>query len=199
MKRTELKRKDIIEAAVEEFSTHGFEGARTAQIAKSAAVSTRTLFKHFPSKEALFDHMVDIVIDQTGAISSAPYDPSLPVRDQLIAALRDYISAITDEAYMRLNRMVMSEYLRDQALAHRIFAHAEMNTNPVRGIIEAAIAANVLDDVDPQYATDLLSGPAIRLFFWPQFLVGAEVSQDTQTVYEDSVDMFLARFGNKAT
>lgn len=195
MKRTELKRKDILEAAVEEFSTHGFEGARTAQIAKSAAVSTRTLFNHFPTKEALFDHMVDIVIEQTGAITSAPYDPSRPIRDQLIKSLQDYIAAITDEAYMRLNRMVMSEYLRDQELAHRIFAHAEMNTNPVRGIIEAAIADKLIDDVDPHYATDMLSGPAIRLFFWPQFLVGAEVSQDAQTVYEDSVDMFLARFG----
>ena len=54
MKRTEQKQRDIVQAAVDEFRLHGFEGARITRVAESAGVSSRTLYKHFPSKESLY-------------------------------------------------------------------------------------------------------------------------------------------------
>lgn len=199
MKRTELKRKNIIDAAVEEFRFHGYEGARTTRIAKAASVSSRTLYNHFPTKEALFDTIVEMIIEETGAISSAPFDPKLPVRDQLVGALQDYIAAITDDRYLGLNRMVMSEYLRDPALARRIFARAEMSNNPVRAIVTGAVAEKRLRDVDPTYATELLTAGAKAFFFWPKFLIGEEAVSRPQEALEDCVDMFLARYGREGS
>ena len=108
-----LNRQHILEAAAEEFRFHGFEGARISRIAELAEVSTRTLYKHFPNKEAMFDAIVEIVIEETGAIPSVAYDPVQPLRDQLVAALEVYLNAIMDDRYIGLNRMVMTEYLRD--------------------------------------------------------------------------------------
>lgn len=195
MKRTEIKRQNIVDAAVEEFRFHGFAGARTTRIAEAAKVSSRTLYNHFPTKEALFEEIVEMIIEETGAISSTPFDPERPVRAQLIAALEDYISAITDDRYLGLNRMVMSEYLRDPALARRIFSRAEMNNNPVRAIVSGAIEAKELRDVDPSYATELLTAGAKAFFFWPKFLIGAEAVSKPREALEDCVDMFLAHYG----
>lgn len=197
MKRTEKKRKDIIEAAIEEFRQYGFEGARTTRIAKSAEVSSRTLYNHFPTKDALFNDIVEIIIAETGAIRSAPFDPQKPVRDQLVQSLKDYIAAITDERYMGLNRMAMTEYLRDIELARRVFARAEMSNNPVRNIVAGAVKAGQLKEVNPDYATGLLTAGAKAFFFWPKFLIGADSEGGSSAIIEDCVDMFLMKYQAK--
>lgn len=44
----------ILEAATEVFARHGFQGAKTLEIARTAGVSEKTLFQHFKNKEQLF-------------------------------------------------------------------------------------------------------------------------------------------------
>lgn len=199
MKLTEIKRKNIIDAAVEEFRFYGFEGARTTRIARAANVSSRTLYNHFPTKEALFDEIVEIIVAETGAIRSEPFDPDRPVRDQLIQGLDDYMAAITEDRYMGLNRMAMTEYLRDLDLARRVFARAEMHNNPVQAIVSGALAHGQLQDVDPDYATALLTAGAKAFFFWPKFLIGEEGPDDTAHVLADCVDMFLLKYGKEGS
>lgn len=48
------KEADILEAATLIFGEKGYDGSRTAEIAEAAGVTERTLFKYFPTKEALF-------------------------------------------------------------------------------------------------------------------------------------------------
>lgn len=50
----ERKRLALIEAALTEFATCGFNGASLRVIAEKAQVSTRTLFNHYSDKTALF-------------------------------------------------------------------------------------------------------------------------------------------------
>ena len=109
MKLTEKKRKDILEAAIQEFREQGFPSARVNRIAELAEVSKRTLYKHFESKEVLFQAITDILLEQIAATPKLRYDPHAPLREQLIAAARDYIAHLSGEEYMGLNRLVMSE------------------------------------------------------------------------------------------
>ena len=44
----------ILQAATQVFGAKGYRGARTADIASSAGVTERTLFRYFPSKEKLY-------------------------------------------------------------------------------------------------------------------------------------------------
>ena len=52
------RRVEIIAAAQAEFIRANFAGARTRDIANAAGVNQAVLFKHFPTKEALFDEAV---------------------------------------------------------------------------------------------------------------------------------------------
>ncbi len=52
------RRAEIIAAAQAEFIRANYSGARTRDIADAAGVNQATLFKHFPTKEALFEAAV---------------------------------------------------------------------------------------------------------------------------------------------
>ena len=50
----EARRALLFEAALREFSSHGYEGASLGRIAADAGVTRTVLYDHFPSKRALF-------------------------------------------------------------------------------------------------------------------------------------------------
>lgn len=52
------KEQDIIKAAEDVFAELGFAGATTAELAKSAGVTERTLFKYFPTKFDLYKRIL---------------------------------------------------------------------------------------------------------------------------------------------
>src|SRR5436309_2267115 len=53
------KRSRIAQSALELFKAQGFAETTIDQIAEAARVGRRTIFEHFPTKEAiLFDHLV---------------------------------------------------------------------------------------------------------------------------------------------
>jgi TetR/AcrR family transcriptional regulator len=48
------RRQQLLEAALEVFSRRGFEGATTKEIAAAADVTEAVIFRHFPTKQALY-------------------------------------------------------------------------------------------------------------------------------------------------
>jgi AcrR family transcriptional regulator len=56
--KTEQTREKILAAALKLFSQRGFLGAATRQIAREAGVAEVTLFRHFGSKENLFEAVI---------------------------------------------------------------------------------------------------------------------------------------------
>src|SRR5713226_8711821 len=53
------RRRGIVEAAVPLFARKGFAGTTTKEIAEAAEVSEALLFKHFPTKAALYGAIQD--------------------------------------------------------------------------------------------------------------------------------------------
>jgi TetR/AcrR family transcriptional regulator of autoinduction and epiphytic fitness len=197
MKLTEKKRKDILAAAIREFREQGFPAARVNRIADLAEVSKRTLYKHFESKELLFAAITDILLEEIAAVPKLHYRPDLPLREQLIEAVRDHVGHLTGEQYMGLNRLVMSELLRDQELAQAFFAKAAMQDGPISGLIGEAMQAGALREAEPGFATGQLLSMVKHFLVWPQFLMGAKAEVDPDAVIADCVDMFLAHYSPK--
>lgn len=52
-------RDKILETALKLFSQKGYLGATTKEIAKEAGIAEITLFRHFPSKEKLFEEVIN--------------------------------------------------------------------------------------------------------------------------------------------
>ncbi|MCP1167710.1 TetR/AcrR family transcriptional regulator [Limimaricola litoreus] len=197
MKLAEKKRKDILGAAIQEFREQGFPAARVNRIAELAEVSKRTLYKHFESKELLFAAITEILLEEIAAVPKLRYRPDAPLRDQLIAAVRDYVGHLTGEHYLALNRLVMSELLRDQELAQAFFAKAAMQDGPISGLIGEAMQTGALRKAEPGFASGQLLSMVKHFLVWPQFLMGAKAEVDPDAVIADCVDMFLAHYSSE--
>ena len=192
MKLTEKKRQNIIEAAIAEFRSQGFLGAKTTQIAKRAGVSSRTLYNHFESKEELFRAISQIMIERNSVMGPVSYDPTRDLKAQLVEALERYVEVITEPEAIGLNRMVISELLRDLDRSRTFFAEFETHDYPITQMLSEAMDAGALRRSDIRLAANQLLGLVKSFFFWPEFLLGEK--QNVSGVMEDCVEMFLAHY-----
>jgi AcrR family transcriptional regulator len=79
-------RQALADAALRLFQERGFDQVGVKEIADAADVSTTTLFKHFPSKEALvFDEEADHEAAMVACVADRPPGQSIP------QALRAYL------------------------------------------------------------------------------------------------------------
>jgi TetR/AcrR family transcriptional regulator len=53
------RRQQLLETALDLFSRQGFEGTTTKQLAAAAGVAEAVIFRHFPSKQALYTAVMD--------------------------------------------------------------------------------------------------------------------------------------------
>ncbi|QKG19315.1 TetR/AcrR family transcriptional regulator [Actinomadura verrucosospora] len=127
-------RKALADAALRLFLEHGYDNVGIKDVAEAADVSTTTLFKHFPSKEALvFDLDADVEAALVAAVRDRAAGTSVP------AALREHVlrrKFVTgDPAADRFRRLVDgNQALRDYA--HRMWMRHE--TALARAIAEDA-------------------------------------------------------------
>lgn len=61
----EARREQIIRNATELFARHGFRGVTMRQLATKAGISEAMIYHHFPSKEALYDAMLQHKIESS--------------------------------------------------------------------------------------------------------------------------------------
>jgi len=53
-----LRRQQLVQIAMDQIATEGFEGLRFQKIAQQAGINNATLFYYFPTKEALVQEVV---------------------------------------------------------------------------------------------------------------------------------------------
>ncbi|MDB5934609.1 MAG: TetR family transcriptional regulator [Massilia sp.] len=80
---------DIVAEAVRVFAESGYEGASIAAVADSAGLSKQNLMYYFPTKQALYQRVLDDVLDEWLERMDTLADPAHEPRDML----RAYIQA----------------------------------------------------------------------------------------------------------
>lgn len=65
-----------MQAAIEEFRQHGFNGTSMDRVAAAAEVSKRTVYNHFPSKEDLFEAILMLMWERSRSPEELVYNPT---------------------------------------------------------------------------------------------------------------------------
>src|SRR5947207_14597282 len=78
------RRRQLLETALDFFSKKGFDGATTKEIAAAAGVTEAIIFRHFPSKQALYSAVLDLK-HESGEIAAdvARWQTLMEVNDDL--------------------------------------------------------------------------------------------------------------------
>lgn len=127
MKKTDKKtvntKESILETALSLFAQFGYEAVSTQQIAMSLNITKGALYKHYESKQAIFDSILDRM-EKTDALSAEdfamPLDNEGPCNatiEDLIAYSRAMFSYWTRDVFaLRFRRMLTIEQYKSERM-----------------------------------------------------------------------------------
>ncbi|MCD9028809.1 TetR/AcrR family transcriptional regulator [Luteimonas sp. BDR2-5] len=194
---TDRKRVAILDAAVAEFRASGYEATSMDRIAASAGVSKRTVYNHFPSKEALFVRILEDMMSHGGDELDVPYRPDAPLRPQLMTLVQRKLQLLRDPQFTDLARVAIAAGLHHPALAREMIESLDQREEGLTTWIRAAAADGRLRAPDPAFAAMQLHALVKGFAFWPQIAMGQPplTAAGQDTVASAAVDMFLAYYG----
>ncbi|WP_031079633.1 TetR/AcrR family transcriptional regulator [Streptomyces sp. NRRL S-118] len=109
--RSAHKHQAIIDAATKVFLDKGYSGTSMDDIAKRAAVSKQTVYKHFADKERLFADIVLATTDRIDAmvdlVADVPADAAA-LEDNLARLARQFLTALTQPEVLQLRRLIIA-------------------------------------------------------------------------------------------
>src|SRR5215471_19348805 len=126
---SDLRRQLILSAAKRCFARHGFAGTTTKSVAAAAAISEALLFKHFPSKAALY---AEILAEECEADPDLAHllgqEPSTATLVELIKGMVGHFIEVSngpDQEEAQRLRLMASSHLGDGEFARLIYAKIE--------------------------------------------------------------------------
>ncbi|MGN1139015.1 MAG: TetR/AcrR family transcriptional regulator, partial [Ruminococcus sp.] len=112
-------KKDILNAALTVFSQKGYEGALLRDISDSLGITKAALYKHYESKEALWNTMIDYVEEYYNRHMCAVSNIEIPKDwDEFREiSLRQINFTLHDETVKRVRRLLTIEQYRNERMS----------------------------------------------------------------------------------
>lgn len=193
---SETKRAAILKAARDNFLKGGYSQAAMADIARDADVSTATLYKHFASKEVLFQ---SIVRQAYGDFDESPIAEigNVPAREVLCHICRIYLRQQFDEQMNGLLRVVIGEVPTAPQLARDAFnLGVTVRYKQFRKVLDALVARGDLEPHDTDTSVRQLGGMVKEFIVWPAlFSQNYQVPDDIEETIGSCVDAYLTIYG----
>ena len=143
---SDLRRQLILGAAKRCFAHSGFAGTTTRSVAAAAAISEGLLFKHFPSKAALYAEILAEACEADPALHRLlGLDPSTETLVVLVRGMVRHfleVSDVPDQQEAQRLRLMMTSHLDDGEFARLLYEKIGNLIGPVfTASLERAVAA----------------------------------------------------------
>lgn len=197
-KKSEARRRAIMEVAAQVFAETGFERTSMSEIAAATGGSKATLYSYFPSKEALF---MEIVMESSESVIGAVHDALGESTDNLREALLRFGAGLIGFLYspelQAMRRLIIAEAGLSELGRHCY------DIGPVRGqlllanFLRRAMDSGQLRQTDAQIAAYQLRG-LLEAELSEAFNFGTLEPLDTariQELSERAVETFLRAYG----
>ena len=137
----------ILLAALEMFSRKGYEGTNIRELAASLGLVKSGIYKHYESKEAIWNALLDRMIAYYGEhFGSAEHLPPVPdsPEDFVSMTMRMVNLTVRDEQIVMTRKVLTLEQYRDErardlATKHFLTGLAEMFTPVLAGMMEKGL------------------------------------------------------------
>jgi AcrR family transcriptional regulator len=164
--RSEERREAILAAALDEFSSRGFEAARLEDVARRAGVAKGTIYLYFRDKESLFQELIRTMLTPlVGTIEAmGQADVPLPVLADRLADL--FVSQVFETRRKDVVRLMISEGRRFPKLAE--FYYREVLSRiitAVRTLLERAAARGEVPDSLVEFP-QIIAAPGLVAIIW---------------------------------
>jgi len=190
----ERRRAQILDGALQVFSTKGFSEATIKDIAAAAGIASPGLIYHyFDDKADVFRQLVEQRVPVFDLLAHAEAMMSVPPRELLPRLASGLLSAAESPQMLALIKLMLGESLRQPDVAATLNA-----VGPGRGFaflrayLERQMQAGVLRRMDPGIAARCFIGPlVIYLLSREVFLQPDAATLSPDMMIASAVDVFL--------
>jgi len=183
---------DMIRHAARLFGDLSFDAVTTRAIAEAAGVSEALLYRHFPSKEALYEEMLEYYFGASEPIRNrleqVPCDTenlAFLVYTVFAFVFRD-VGRDADEARL-MKRIMARSIMGDGVMAKRQVCNYEMVQRKMQACYEAAIAAGDVDRPQEKNWLHLWFGHHVAI------MLGLFQTSDEPVIEHGADDMTIQR------
>ncbi|MFZ6690460.1 TetR/AcrR family transcriptional regulator [Undibacterium sp. SXout20W] len=200
-RQTDRKREAILQAAIEEFRQHGFDATSMDKIAATAAVSKRTVYNHFASKDELFSAILLQLWQSAATHEALTYAPEVRLQQQLEDFLYRKMVMLSDPNFLDLSRVAVAATIHTPDRARDMVEKLGKNEPTIVTWIKAAQNDGKLIAADPLLMADMLVGQLKAMAFWPQVAMGQPILNQQQqlALIQTATRMFLGYYGTPST
>lgn len=195
---TSAKRKSILDAAIKVFRDEGYDNASMDQIAELAGASKRTVYNHFPSKDELFQAVIELFGQEMQSLKLIPYDVARTLEEQLAEFADAELAVVNDSTWMGFIKVLLAVFIRAPELAQRAMAGRAAPEDSLTAWMRAAALDGRLSIDDPAMAARVFSAMLGGAFTWPAVYRGGLDPQGIPALKKELIETFLSRYRRTA-
>jgi TetR/AcrR family transcriptional regulator, regulator of autoinduction and epiphytic fitness len=198
LNRSLNKRNAMLDAGIAELAEQGLAGASMESIATRTEVSKRTLYKHFPSKEAVFEAVLLLLIERVAPLGKLHFDKKRDFAEQLQEIAGQEMQLICDPDFIRLSRVLMVECMRSEQRSRTLMEQfGEKEHGLFRWFSEAGRAGK-LGKLDPRTIADAFVAMLKSSIYWHSVIAWQPPPDKAmqKRVIDEACLTLMSRLGN---
>ncbi len=156
---TEVRQKQIINAARKLIFKHGSEHVTVRRIAHEVGISEAAIYRHFTSKSSILSFLADYIGDLLLSYVTESKETGGNSLEQLNAILKKQISAVEQKRGISFQVIAEIISLGDKKLNRRVLENIEKYLGNIRDLIAEGIrSGEIRKDIEPEMAALTLFG-----------------------------------------
>ena len=157
----------ILDEALVIFAENGYRGTNLRDLAARLGLSKSALYKHYASKEAIWNALLDRMEAYYGErVGSAEHMPEVPKSGEELLALSMKRIAFTvyDERVILTRKLLLTEQFHDERVCKLATKHFFVGTQRMfAAFFEAMMAEGIMKKGDPEMLAVLYTSPVTSL------------------------------------
>ncbi|CAN7287689.1 TetR family transcriptional regulator [Phenylobacterium sp. LjRoot225] len=183
----------LIAAAQDAFTIHGYGATSMAALARSAGVSKTTLYAKFPTKAALFRAIIDQQLDRAyGAVQETAGDAPKTLPGRLRHLAEQTLQAASLPENLKINRLIDWEAPRFPELAEIARVRGRLGIEHIASYIREFAAKDQVPCRDPEGAAAIFNFMIRGLYYDIQIGVRSPSPEELRAMIAKIVAAFLA-------
>jgi AcrR family transcriptional regulator len=189
--RSAERRDAILSAALDEFSTRGFEAARLDDVARRAGVAKGTIYLYFRDKESLFQELIRAMLTPLVGTIEAMGEAELPLAVLADRIVELFVREVYETRRKDVIRLMISEGRRFPKLAE--FYYHEVLSRiiaAVRSLLRRAAARGEVPEALADFP-QIVAAPGLVAIIWSGLFERFE-PLDVRKMMKTHVDLLFA-------
>lgn len=184
-------RDKIVESALRLFSERGYLGATTKDIARDAGVAEITLFRHFPSKEKLFEEVLSMHSFLPVLRGLLPEIAKMPYKKALVLIAERFLETL--ESRKEMIQIMHSEVRRYPEKIHKIYhGFIEEMLRTLASYFDELHRKGVVREFDTENGARAFFGMFFSYFNTREIHLFRKYGKiDSEKVMRDFIDIFI--------